>query len=183
MLANQMKIRQRVAPLLGIILVTGCSPAPFQLTAGVVAGIVGEQVTGGVFGKVVFDPVWEFFIGKPGEDDLKSLKSDFVREATKTIVESIISSAQAADATFMCDRGEEIGRCQQRVSEIATLGFNSYAPKFVTAWQGCRDSVALSPSTGALDYTDQVRLISKCIGDKGFEREIVAIMKHVQRRS
>ncbi len=160
-----------------------CAPSPIQLTAGVVAGIAATTVADGVFGKVIFDPVWEFFVGKPGEAELKTLKNDFIKEATKSIVESIIPSANAADGGYTCERGEELSRCQYRVAEAASLGFDAYAPKFVAAWRTCRDDIVLTPVTGALDYTEQVRKITECIGERGFQREVAVIIAHVQRRT
>lgn len=172
---------KRIAFIASIAL-AACTPTPLQLSAAAISAIVSAKVVDGVFGKVFFDPVWEFFLGKPAEAELQALKNDIVREATKSIVESIIPSANAADGgTFKCDRGEDIAHCQQRVSDAAQYGFDVYAPKFVAAWRSCRDDIALTPVTGALDYTDQVHAITGCIADKGFQREIAVIVSYTQR--
>jgi hypothetical protein len=172
-----------ISALLTIVVLLGCTPAPIKLAASTVAFIVANKVSDGVFGKIIFDPVWEALVGKPSEEELKSLKNDFVKEATKSVIEALIPNAHAAEgAAYTCEPREELQLCQQRVAEAARIGFDAYAPKFVAAWETCRDDIVLTPSTGALDQTEQIRLINHCVGNKGFQREMAVIMAHVQRR-
>ena len=72
---------RRIGAIVAGVLLLGCNPA-LQLTAREIVAIVGTKVADGVFEKTVFDPVWEFFVGKPSEEELKSLKNGFVREAS-----------------------------------------------------------------------------------------------------
>lgn len=152
------------------------------LPATITSQVIGNQVASGVIGKVIFDPIWEFFIGKPNEKELNELKSSFATEAAKSIVEALIPSAHAGEIRFKCDSNEPQEDCRNRASSLATYQFDIYAGKFSAAFTYCRDEVVLSPATGAKDYTEQVTLITQCISEAGFSREIAAIMNHIQRR-
>lgn len=159
-----------------------CTPQ-LQISAAAVAGIVAKKVADGVFGKTVFDPIWDFYFGKDKGSELKDFKNDFIKEAVDSVVRMIIPEARADDKIFRCNAGEDIKTCTDRVTKLAAYGFDVYAPKFLSAFEQCKDDIGLSPTTGVLDFTDQVGLINQCISDKGFEREISVILLHIQKRS
>lgn len=173
------RLYKKLALYTTVAILTGCGN---YLPAKITAQVVGEQVAGGIFGKTVFDPIWEFFFGKPNESELQEFKKSFSAEATRSIIEAIIPSAHAGEIKYRCKQDEPQEDCRNRVASEANYQFNIYAGKFFAAFIACRDSIALSPETGAKDYTEQVELITTCIADKGFSREIQIILNHIQRR-
>ncbi len=145
--------------------------------------IVGKTVRDGVIGKTVFDPVWESFLGNPNSRELEAVKNDFVKVATERVLEAMTPSAQAGEIEFRCEPKEPQEECRNRAASIAEYKFNIYAAGFVAAFKRCRDEIALTPATGALDYTKQVNLITQCISDSGYQKEVALILAHIQRGS
>lgn len=172
------RTRPLLLTLLTIFCLTGCGS---HLAASATLDIVGKKVADGVFGKVVFDPVWEFFFGNPNAKEADELKENFAKVVTEKVLDAMIPSAHAEALEFRCEPKEPEEECRNRAASMAELGFNVYANRFVATFRQCRDHVVLSPDTGAADYTRQVDLITDCISGAGYQKEITLILSHIQK--
>lgn len=161
-----------------LLVLGGCGN---YLTASATIEVVGNKVADGVFGKVVIDPIWEFFFGNPNAKEIEGAKNDLVKVATQKILEAIVPSAHAGEIEFQCETKEPQEECRNRAASLAEYRFNIYASGFVAKFRQCRDDIVLNPATGALDYTRQVHLITDCIADAGYRKEIEVILTHVNR--
>jgi hypothetical protein len=175
-----MKRSVLVTPLAMLLILSGCGN---YLTASATIEIVGKKVADGVFGKVVIDPIWEFFFGNPNAKELEAVKNDFVKIATEKVLNALIPSAHADEIEFQCNAKEPQEECRDRAASLAEYKFNIYASGFVAKFRLCRDDIVLTPATGALDYTRQVQLITQCISDAGYRKEIEVILLHINRET
>lgn len=160
-----------------LLLASGCRS---HLAAPMMVEIVGKTVTDGVIGKLAFDPVWVFFFGNPNLRELDAVKNDFVQVATDKVLKAMIPSAHAGEIEFQCEPKEPQEECRNRAASIAEYQFNIYATGFVAAFKQCRDEIVLTPATGALDYTKQVNLITQCVSESGYQKEVALILAHIQ---
>jgi hypothetical protein len=160
-------------------MLTGCGN---PLSARTTFQVVSKVVSGGIFGKVIFDPVWAYCCADWTSSKLEALKSDFANIATQRIVERIISSADAKGFDFECEPNEPQERCRARIASVAEYEFNIYANDFVSALNRCRDDVVLNADTGAMNFMYLVPLINQCVANAGYQKEIAMINTKIAAR-
>lgn len=149
---------------------------PAQTTFQVVSRVVSSAIVG----KVIFDPIWEHFVPNWSFDKLRALQTDFANIAAQRIVEKIVPSAQARGPSFECEPNEHQDQCEARVGSLAEYEFDIYAKDFGSAFTRCRDDVVLGAATGARDYVHQVDLITQCVANAGYHKEVAMIINRVR---
>lgn len=167
-------------PLLSVSIACTLVGCGNYLPAQTTSQVVWRAVSSAIVGKVIFDPIWEYFVPDWRFDKLQALKGDFANIAAQRIVEKIVPSAQARGHAFECGSNEPQDQCQARVASLAEYEFDIYAKDFVSAFNRCRDEVVLGPDTGARDYVHQVDVITQCVANAGYYKEVAMIIDRVR---
>jgi hypothetical protein len=150
--------------------------------ANVAAIDIEQAIVGAVAGKLVnspfLDPVFAFF----GISPEREARANVIREMTPDIVRQV-EAAWRADRVgplrFECMSSPAESRedCSRRAAFEAEERVDRYAMGLSEAFRKCRDFVVLTPATGAMDYTDNVRQITQCVANQGYQGEVAALRR------